>query len=208
MEEQQDLKTDYQDYSFMGNKKFNLINNPDGTVSLEDVTDYETEGDDFGSNDINSTNQRINEIHAVGVYQGTCTDEELEQAIEDINKDTNNVLKDKNNKILDFIVPRYENDEGTGYIKLGNLKICWGIVNATYVNPNVMNADITFPITFENAPNVQLTLNGTNNVAEELDENAKVTNVTTTGAAVYVHSKNGEFSGGWQQNVNWLAIGY
>ena len=54
MEEQQDLKTDYQDYSFMGNKKFNLINNPDGTVSFEDVTDYETEGDDFGSNDINA----------------------------------------------------------------------------------------------------------------------------------------------------------
>ena len=155
-----------------------------------------------------NTEEALNEIDSIVCYQGTCTDEELEQAIEDINKDTNKVLKDKNNKILDFIVPRYENDEGTGYIKIGNLKICWGIVNTTYVNPNVMNADITFPITFENAPNVQLTLNGTNNVAEELDENAKVTNVTSTGAAVYVHSKNGEFSGGWQQNVNWLAIGY
>lgn len=155
-----------------------------------------------------NTEEALNEIDSIVCYQGTCTDEELEQAIEDINKDTNNVLKDKNNKVLDFIVPRYENDEGTGYIKIGNLKICWGIVNATYVNPNVMNADITFPITFENAPNIQLTLNGTNNELAELDENAKVTNVTSTGAAVYVHSKNGEFSGGWQQNVNWIAVGY
>lgn len=81
MEEQQNLKTDYQDYTYVGNKKFNLINNPDGTVSLEDVTDYEIEGDDFGSNDINATNQRVNEMNAIGVYQGTCTDEELEQAI-------------------------------------------------------------------------------------------------------------------------------
>ena len=96
----------------------------------------------------------------------------------------------------------------TNYTQIGDLKICWGTVTATYVNPNVMNANITFPITFENIPNIQLTLNGTNNQSSELDENAKTTNVSTTSAAVYVHSKNGEFSTGWQKNVNWLAIGY
>ena len=32
MDEQQNLKTDYQDYTYVGNKKFNLINNSDGTV--------------------------------------------------------------------------------------------------------------------------------------------------------------------------------
>lgn len=63
MEGQQNLKTDYQDYTYVGNKKFNLINNSDGTISLEDVTDYEIEGDDFGANDINATNQRINEMN-------------------------------------------------------------------------------------------------------------------------------------------------
>lgn len=76
-----DLKTDYQDYTFMGNKKFNLINNPDGTVSFEDMTEYSVEGDEFGANDINATNQRVNKMNNIGVYQGTCTDEELEQAI-------------------------------------------------------------------------------------------------------------------------------
>ena len=80
-----DLKTDYQDYTFMGNKKFNLINNPDGTVSFEDMTEYSVEGDEFGANDINATNQRVNGMNNIGVYQGTCTDEELEQAIADSN---------------------------------------------------------------------------------------------------------------------------
>jgi hypothetical protein len=78
-----DLKTDYQDYTFVGNKKFNLINNLDGTISLVDVTEYVVEGDEFGANDINATNQRINEMNTIGIYQGTCTDEELAQAIAD-----------------------------------------------------------------------------------------------------------------------------
>ena len=78
-----DLKTDYQDYTFVGNKKFNLINNSDGTISLVDVTEYVVEGDEFGANDINATNQLINEMNTIGIYQGTCTDEELEHAIAD-----------------------------------------------------------------------------------------------------------------------------
>lgn len=81
MEGQQNLKTDYQDYTFLGNKKFVMINNSDGTVSFKDVTEYAIEGDDFGADDINATNQRINEMNAIGVYQDTCTDEELAQAI-------------------------------------------------------------------------------------------------------------------------------
>lgn len=96
----------------------------------------------------------------------------------------------------------------TNYTQIGDLKICWGTVQATYVNPNVMSIGIYFPIIYDNVPNVQLTLNGTNNTSEELDENAKVTNITSEHASVYVHSKNGAFSSGWKQNVNWLAIGY
>ena len=83
MEELQDLKTDYKDYTFLGNKKFQMISNIDGTFSFEDVTDYEIKGDTFGSNDINATNTRINEINSAACYQGTCTDEELEEAIAD-----------------------------------------------------------------------------------------------------------------------------
>ena len=48
----------------------------------------------------------------------------------------------------------------------------------------------------------------TNNTSSELDENAKVSGIGTSSCLIYVHSKNGEFSSGWKQNVNWLAIGY
>lgn len=123
---------------------------------------------------------------------------------------SNSVLKDKDGKILDFIVPRYEKlvAPKINYIQIGTLKVCWGTVQATYVNPNVMSTNITFPTTYNNVPNVLLTLNGTNNELAELDENAKSTNITTEHASVYVHSKNGTFSAGWTQKVNWISVGY
>ncbi len=123
---------------------------------------------------------------------------------------SNSVLKDKDGKILDFIVPRYEKlvAPKINYIQIGTLKVCWGTVQATYVNPNVMSTNITFPTTYNNVPNVLLTLNGTNNELAELDENAKITNITTEHASVYVHSQNGAFSAGWTQKVNWISVGY
>ena len=192
MDEQQNLKTDYQDYTFVGNKKFNMINNPDGTFSFEDVTNYEIEGDDFGSNDINATNQRVNEMYVKGVYYDN----------------TNQKLIDKNGQILNPDIPKYDNNEGTNYIQIGNLKICWGTVQVSYVNPNVMSSNLSFPVNFTNNPTVLATINGTNNVSAELDENVKVSGVGTSSCLIYVHSKNGEFSSGWQQNVNWIAVGY
>ena len=45
-------------------RRYNLINNPDGTVSFEDVTEYTQVGSDFGANDINQTNTKVNEVNA------------------------------------------------------------------------------------------------------------------------------------------------
>lgn len=57
------LKTDYKDYILdtMKNttRKFNMINNPDGTVSFEDVSEYSQTGDSFGANDINNITKAI-----------------------------------------------------------------------------------------------------------------------------------------------------
>lgn len=145
MDEQQNLKTDYQDYTYIGNKKFNLINNSDGTISLEDVTDYEIEGDDFGANDINATNQRVNEMNAIGVYIGTCTDEELDQAISSSNDTSMVVPKDKDNNISDFKLPRYEKLKydivigmpvETGIKKMGKNEYC---VAYHFTNINAIN---------------------------------------------------------------------
>ena len=57
------LKTDYKDDILaVGNlRKYQMIQNNDGTVSFQDVTQYEQTGDVFGAGDINRTNQAVNE---------------------------------------------------------------------------------------------------------------------------------------------------
>lgn len=56
------LKTNYQNDVFSGKRKYNLINNSDGTVSLDDVTVYNKVGDIFNADDINATNRGVNVI--------------------------------------------------------------------------------------------------------------------------------------------------
>ena len=53
------LKTDYKDAMSQGNRKYQMIQNEDGTVSFEDVTEYTQEGDSFGAKDINDTNTEV-----------------------------------------------------------------------------------------------------------------------------------------------------
>lgn len=57
-----DLKTDYKNDKYAGRRKYDMIKNSDGTVSLDDKTVYQTEGDIFNADDINSTNNRVNGI--------------------------------------------------------------------------------------------------------------------------------------------------
>lgn len=56
------LKTDYQDDMFTGSRKYGMVTNEDKTVSLIDMTEYTQEGDQFGSNDINTTNREVNRL--------------------------------------------------------------------------------------------------------------------------------------------------
>ncbi len=55
------LKTTYKDDKFSGRRKYQVIKNDDGTISLDDVTDYAEEGDIFSSHDINATNKAVND---------------------------------------------------------------------------------------------------------------------------------------------------
>lgn len=61
------LKANYKNDIFTGNRKYNLINNADETISLEDVTDYVEEGDSFGAGDMNATNKMASHM----IYQPT-----------------------------------------------------------------------------------------------------------------------------------------
>lgn len=46
--------------SMGGKRRYRLVNNSDGTVSLEDVTTYTQEGSIFGQAQVNATNQAVN----------------------------------------------------------------------------------------------------------------------------------------------------
>ena len=60
------LKENYTDAVWSGLKKYNLINNEDDTVSLQDVTQYsQKENSFFGSLDANAMNAAINVIMAM-----------------------------------------------------------------------------------------------------------------------------------------------
>lgn len=56
------LRTDYKDDVLSGDRKYRMVNNPDGTVSFVDVTDYTQEGDTFGASDVNATNTAVNAL--------------------------------------------------------------------------------------------------------------------------------------------------
>lgn len=56
----ENYKNDILDTSENVNRKYNMVTNPDDTVSLEDVTVYSQEGDTFGASDINATNHVVN----------------------------------------------------------------------------------------------------------------------------------------------------
>ena len=57
------LSTDYTDAVWSGLKKYNLINNPDDTVSFQDVTIYSNkEKSFFGAKDANRMNEALNYI--------------------------------------------------------------------------------------------------------------------------------------------------
>lgn len=60
------LKTDYKDFELApemgGKRRYKMINNDDGTVSFVDVSEYLEIGDAFKAEDINATNNAINEI--------------------------------------------------------------------------------------------------------------------------------------------------
>lgn len=59
-----ELRTDYVDdkldISKNSIRKYNMINNDDGTVSFADATAYSTKGTSFGAKDVNDINELVN----------------------------------------------------------------------------------------------------------------------------------------------------
>lgn len=57
------LKTDYKDAVFSDSRTWKLTNTGGDNYKIEDVTDYDIEGDMFGAKDINATNESINHLN-------------------------------------------------------------------------------------------------------------------------------------------------
>ena len=54
------LKTDYKNDKWTGMRKYQMTDNTDGTISLNDVTQYTDVGDIYSAADINATNAAVN----------------------------------------------------------------------------------------------------------------------------------------------------
>lgn len=54
------LKDNYKNDKYSGKRKYQLIQNDDETVSLDDVTEYLESGDIFNADDVNAANAQIN----------------------------------------------------------------------------------------------------------------------------------------------------
>lgn len=57
------LRTDYKDALYDGARKYRITQNADGTSGIADATKYTQDGDQFGANDINSTNVAVNRLN-------------------------------------------------------------------------------------------------------------------------------------------------
>ena len=66
------LPVDYTDAVWAGLKRYNQINNEDGSVSFQDITPYTgKEKSFFGAKDANRMNEALNTIMSM-VENGTC----------------------------------------------------------------------------------------------------------------------------------------
>lgn len=57
------LRTNYKDDVFTGKRKYNEIDNGDGSISFDDVTNYSQNGDTYGAAQINEVNDIINNLN-------------------------------------------------------------------------------------------------------------------------------------------------
>lgn len=73
------LPTDYKDDvlnpSMNGKRKYNKVQNPDGTFSLEDVTQYDQTGSTFGAKQLNDIGKAFNDLPELKVADNCTTTE-------------------------------------------------------------------------------------------------------------------------------------
>lgn len=126
------------------------------------------------------------------------TDTIVDNYINDIN-DTISTLNTRVNTLI---------TTGNGYIKFGNIGICWGQAHPTYNTANVLQTSVTLPISFNGGRAIAATVNY-GNLTAELDAIAKVpSSINGTSMTLTLHSNAGKFtSGSTAFYINYIVIG-
>lgn len=122
--------------------------------------------------------------------------------VDDYINDINDTISALNTRISTLITT------GNGYIKFGNIGICWGQARPSYANANVMQVGVTLPLSFTNGRCIASTVNYAN-VAAELDAIAKVpSTVNGTGMTLALHSNSAKFTtASTSFYINYVVIG-
>ena len=110
------LRTDYKDdilnTEVNTQRKYRMVQNNDGTVSFEDVTEYEQVGDNFGAADINKTNLEVDKLNnSLGGFEFTTQN------------DKDGYMKD--GEFHPFGNPYLRYNEDTGYIQALDINGNW-----------------------------------------------------------------------------------
>lgn len=105
-----DFKDDILDVTQNEKRKYRIIHNEDGTISLEDATVYLQKGDSFGANDLNEMNRMANQMNEAAGEILTMADD-----IDTLQED------------VETLTPRVEVLENTG-----SNNLIWDISNELY----------------------------------------------------------------------------
>lgn len=84
------LPTNYKEDIFQGNRKYQIVENGDGTVSFIDVTEYSQEGDTFGAAQINEIDTKLN-AHDASINSHTSSISSLDSSMNTANTNITNL---------------------------------------------------------------------------------------------------------------------
>ena len=198
------FEDDILDPSMDGKRRYRLIENADGTYSLEDVTDYTQVGSNFGAAQINATNTGVN------------NSADIADIIDDLDDIAANVTPGKMAGALavkqlndNYIVEEGENDNGH-YRKWSNGTLeMWGGYRGTFSIPsgNVQgniyySANRTIPFPIESKTSARIVATVYSNGIQWLK--ISTSNTNKTGFDVVIMQPTGANP---TANVNWSAIG-
>lgn len=171
-----DFKDDVLQAEMAGKRKYRIIQNEDGTISLEDVTNYSQIGSNFGAAQMNATNLAVNESF-------------------DKNKVIDSLADIVANEATGYAAGALAVRELNGKLKNA---MDGGVVSTRVGNQSTVVVEIPFNKKFTSPPAISCSIETTQIYADKI----AVKSVSTTMAEVYVNTSTTEHSA----KVHWTAV--